>query len=364
MGADDMKVAIIGAGLAGLSCAHELELHGIYPDIYERNTFIGEQHQHVTAILEVVDRPIKDAVKYFKNRCNLDIKPLNTINSILHYSPNKVTEIKGNLGYFFERGKTEGTVKNQLYSMLRHSNVYLGEYADFQDLSKKYDYVVIASGTSDFTRELGCWYEWINTYVKGAIVLGDFNPNQLVVWLNKDYCKNGYTYLMPFDTKRACIAQVVREVDEREVDRFWELFIDTENIKYKIIEEFKLNHKSGYVYPHKVGNIYLAGDAGGVIEPFLGFGQLAAITMGVLAARSIAKGKDYEKLVKPIVKHNLRLHEFRKVFNMCNNTSYDVLVSALNLPVLKHLIYYTPINVVRIGSMLAKMVPKQKITEK
>jgi len=36
-----MRVAIIGAGLAGLSCAHELERYGVSPVIFEKNSYIG-----------------------------------------------------------------------------------------------------------------------------------------------------------------------------------------------------------------------------------------------------------------------------------------------------------------------------------
>lgn len=64
-----MKVAIIGAELSGLACAHELEMHGIPPEIYEQNDFIEDRDTHVSAILTIVDRPIADAIQYFHNTC-------------------------------------------------------------------------------------------------------------------------------------------------------------------------------------------------------------------------------------------------------------------------------------------------------
>lgn len=354
-----MKVAIIGAGLSGLSCAHELEQYGIQPVIYERSGYIGEQHPHVAAILEIIHRPIKDCVDFFREKLYLDIKPLDTVNTIIHYSPNKVTAIKGNFGYFFKRDKSKEDLKNQLYSQLRNPEVHFNRVGDYESLAREYDYVVIANGSVDYTRELGCYKEWLNTYVKGAVVEGDFDPNALLVWLNKDYCKNGYAYLCPFSSKRAAIALVVTEVSEHEVGLFWEKFLYTENIKYSIQEEFTLNHNSGHVYPHKLGNIYFAGNAGGVIDPFLGFGQMSALISGVAAARSIVKGKDYEKLINRVVKSNIKLHEFRKVFDMSGNNAYDFLFSSISVPGIKHLIYYTSFNVIKHGSKIMKLVPKK-----
>lgn len=354
-----MKVAIIGAGLAGLSCAHELERHGIAPVVYERNSFIGEQHPHASAILEIIHRPVKDVLEYFNKKLCLDLKPLNTVDSIIHHSPNKITAIKGSFGYFFRRDRSKDDLKNQIYDKLRKTEFRFNEIGDYETLAKEYDHVVVANGTSEYTRELGCWKEWLNTYVMGAILEGDFDPNALLVWINKDYCKNGYAYLCPFNEKRAAMALVVTEVGEHEIEIFWENFLDTESLKYTILEEFKLNHNSGHVYPHKVGNIYLAGNAGGGVDPFLGFGQLSALTMGVSAGRSIAKGKDYEKLISKEVKNNIKMHEFRKVFDMSGNNGYDYLFSTISIPGVKHLIYHTPFDIIKYGSFAMRGVPKK-----
>jgi digeranylgeranylglycerophospholipid reductase len=353
-------VAIIGAGLAGLSCALELEKHGIGTVIYEKNSYIGEQNPNVGAILEISHRPIKDSLKYFRNEFGIDIKPLNTINRVIHYSQNNVTEIKGNFGYFIKRNKDLDDIKNQLYSKLKNTRILFNEYQDYQPLSKKYDYVVIANGDNSFSSELGCWIEdWTNTYVYGAAALGDFDPNTFIVWVNKNYCKNGYAYLAPFDSKKAAIGLVITDVNEREVEYFWKLFLYTENIKYSFVEEFKLNHKSGYVYPHRVGNIFLAGNAGGALDPFLGFGIMNSISTGVMAARSIAGGGDYEKLIKSFMKRNIQFYEFRKALNITSNSGYDALIASLGMPGIKHVMYYTPLNVVRYGSYILKLIRKR-----
>ncbi|TCO74959.1 NAD(P)/FAD-dependent oxidoreductase [Marinisporobacter balticus] len=357
-----MKVAIIGAGLSGLSCAHELEMNGINPTIYEKNDYIGEAHPHVGGDLRIVHRPIKDSITYYK-KLGIELKPLNKVNRIVHYSPNKRTVINGDLGYFLKRGKEQDSCKNQIYAQLKKSKILFNQLADYENLSKKYDYVVIANGNSNFTEELGCWQQWVTTHVRGAIVLGDFDPNALIVWINKDYCKNGYVYLTPFNNKRASLISITTDVNEKQIDWFWEAFLYTENIKYTIIEEFKLQHKTGYVYPHKTENIYFVGNAAGSIDPFLGFGVMNSITTGIMAARSILYGKDYEKLIKDRVVANMHMHAFRKAYNRMSNKDYDLLITAIGLPGIKQLFYDTGLNVVEHGGGILGMMNKIKKNE-
>lgn len=357
-----MKVAIIGGGLAGFSCAHELEMHGITPVIYERNGFVGEPYPHCIAILGISHRPIKDSIKYFSKNLNINVTPLNTLNSIIHNAPHITTNITGNLGYLFKFTTDSDSLKNQIYSKLKNTEMRFNEVADYQNLSKQYDYVVVATGNYSFTQELGCWQEWLQGYLKGAVVLGDFNPNQLIMWLNKDYCKNGYAYLTPYDSGKANLVLVVTDVNEKEVEDYWQLFLDRENIKYKIVEEFKIEHRGGFVYPLQVDNIFFTGNSAGGLDPFLGFGAINATTTGVAVARTIALGQDYEKQVKTIIKRNAQMRQFRKVFNNLTNKDYDNIVSMIGIPVLKHWLYSFPlnINVAKYGAFASKFVLDNK----
>ncbi|MCG8402729.1 MAG: FAD-dependent oxidoreductase [Firmicutes bacterium] len=140
-----MRVAIIGAGLAGLSCAHELERYGIRTVIYEKNSFIGEPYPHITAVVNISHRPIKDSVQYFKKRLNIEVAPLNTIDRLIHHSPNSVSTIEGDLGYVFNYTKDKNSLKYQIYSRLKKTKILFNEFADYKILSVKYDYVVVAT---------------------------------------------------------------------------------------------------------------------------------------------------------------------------------------------------------------------------
>lgn len=350
-----MKVAIIGAGLAGLACAHELERYGVNPVIYERSGHIGDQHPHVSAILEIIHRPKRDIIEYFRE-LGLDIRPLTALNNIIHHSPNKSMTLTGNLGYMFLRDRGPLDFKQQIYSKLKKTKVLFNEFGDYEDLRKSYDYVVIANGASDYTKELGVWKIWLETFVKGAVVLGNFDPTALTVWIDKNYCKNGYVYMTPFNDKKASIAMVASEVNEQETDVCWEMFLAAEDVRYPIVQEFKLNHSAGFVYPHRVGNIFFVGNAAGVVDPFLGFGQIGCLETGVMAARSISTGQDYEKLIAGIVEANLQLMEFRKSFNRLDNSGYDKLLSVIGLPGIRHAVYYSRLNAVKYGAYLMRLI--------
>jgi flavin-dependent dehydrogenase len=351
-----MKVAIIGAGISGLACAGELEKYGISPVIFEKKSYIGDAYAHVSVILEIIHRPIRDVLRYLRDNFDIDIKPINTINTIVHNSPGISTTIKGNFGYFLKNNREPDCVRNQLKNRLRKSVIELDTFGDYDKLEKQYDRIVIATGQSIQAKELGCWQQWTASYVKGACVEGNFDPNTLTMWLNKDYCKDGYAYLTPFSRERASLVLVVTDVEEKEVDNYWSLFLNAENIKYEIIETFKLPHNAGYVYPPALGKFIFVGNAAGGFEPFLGFGLLHGIIMGISAARTIATGKSYEKQIKSVISENIRMRYIRKTFNTLTNRGYDNIVSLIGMPGIKQVLYDSRINIVKAGAFLSRFL--------
>ena len=344
-----MRVAIIGGGLSGIVCAIQLQRAGITADLFERNSDLAEPYRHVGAALEIVLRPIKDPLRYLNYHYNINLKPSGMVKKVVHNSPSASTTITGNIGYFLHRGAGSDTIDNLLARDLQ-CKIFLNTEADYKDLKKDYDYVVVASGCPSEAKELGIWQDNIHMSVKGAVVSGTFDTDTFIVWINKDYCKSGYAYLAPFNDREASIALAVDGIGPEAVDVYWDTFTKTESINYKILETFKRVHYSGFVSPHRVDNLFFIGNAGGCLDPLLGFGVFPSIVTASEAAKSIAYGTDYEAAIKDVVDINRKLLEFRKVFNILDNKAYDLLIRSLGLPGVNSLVYqWNKLNVLKLG---------------
>lgn len=337
-----MKIAIIGAGLSGLSCAQEFQRHGVAPDIFEIKNTIGDILEYPVVNLKIFDRFLGSPIGYLNRNYNLEIKPLNKLKKITMIGPNKTIIVRGNLGYIFYKGQDEKSLEHQLYSRVKIPIVF-DAYIDALNIMENYDYIIEARGDCTIAQRLGLFTSTFKGYSRIATVLDEFNPKELKMWFNTEYSKQCYAYLLPYNKERGTLVLSINNVSTRELDYYWNNFLNMENIQYEIIETRDLKHNLGLVIPTRYKNIYFVGNAGGCMDSFMGFGFINAIESGIMAARSIIENKDYNKMMKPIIEANKLKHEYRKMINSMDNKDLDKLLRLLDLPVLKQIIYKNPL---------------------
>jgi flavin-dependent dehydrogenase len=349
-----MKIAIIGAGLAGLSCAGELVKNGIYPTIFEKKSYIGKDYLFSSTTLRLLDRTYRSSVKYLNKRYNLNLKPFSHLKEITMIAPQKKTIVRGNLGYIYMRGEEKNSLENQLAYGL-NANIIFDTYININDIKNDFDYIIVATGDEVIPKEMGVWTTTFNACTRVAIVLGDFKVDSVKMWVNDDYSKSCYGYIAPYSTKNGRLLLSVDNITVYELDYYWDKFFNEENLSYDIIETKDIEYSIGTTSSAKIDNIYLVGNSAGLIDDFLGFGAVNAIESGILAAHSIVKGVDYNKLIKPIKNHVAKLHNFRKALNTFDNKDFNKLISFLGFPVVKQFIYNNPLIKGQNLSFIAKI---------
>ncbi len=337
-----MKIAIIGAGVSGLACALELQNNGIKPDIFEKKSVVGDALDYTIANLKIFDRFLGSPMGHLKRTSSIKIQPINKLKKITMISPNNKSTVSGNLGYVFLKGQDEKSLENQMFSELKIPIVF-DSHIEALKIKNEYDYIIAAEGDCTIAKELGVFTKTFNGHSRIASILGAFDPNHLKMWMNTEYCKHCYVYLLPYSKERATLVLSIDNVSHRDLDYYWNKFIKMESIQYEMTETRDLEHNLGLVRPTRFENIYMIGNAGGCMDSFMGFGFVNAIDSGVMAAQSIIKNQDYNNMMCPITKDNRLKHEYRIMINSMKNNDFDRLLTFLNLPGIKPMIYRNPL---------------------
>lgn len=353
-----MKIAIIGAGLGGLACALECERLGIIPDVFERDESAGWPWYCIVHWLNLLHRDKGDIRDYFREKYNIDIRPINPCKELVMKGPDTKINISGNLGYLIRRGKQVDSIENQLYRSLKRTPVHFNRPADYKELSKKYDYVVVATGKDTVPKELGIWQDYGLVHLRGGLAYGAFKPTSTTVYFNEKYAGRGFARLGPINTTQAIIGMCQIGDSEYEIDSLYKDFLEFEGL-----EDLEFNYKfsipmwsTGKVSKFKIDNILLVGRSAGLTERLLGTGAVEALISGVLAARSMIKGKDYNSLVQPLQDHIENISALRTPFEKLDNDGLNNLLRAIGTPGIKQLIYNTNINLTDIvGSIQRKL---------
>ena len=154
-----MRIAIIGAGLAGLACAIECERLGVVPDVFERDESVGMKFPFLNELCGLFSRNIeKDTI---------------------------ITELR----------------------KLKKTPIFYNSPANYKELSKKYDYVVVASGKDTESAEMGVWEDQGQVSTLSGIALGKFQIENLAIYFNTDYAGSGFARVSPFSTTLNWVAR-------------------------------------------------------------------------------------------------------------------------------------------------------------
>lgn len=346
-----MKVAIMGAGLAGLSCAKYLEDNNITPVIFEKRHRVGERFPNMEAIIQLVNRPLKDPLVHINKKYNLNLMPSGITHTLEINSPNNKVILTGpNIGYTTIRGHDDRSLECQLFKQIK-TKIKYNSRVTWQELEKDFDWVVVATGDPTISRELGVWKTDTEGFLKGCIVKGNFDKGVSKIWLNQTLSKQCMVYFAPFDTETASYCTVAIPSSPEELDTLWSRTIDELKINPVPKTEFKVEeYKMGRATSKQIGKIILTGAAGGFVEPFMGFGQVPSILSGVYAAESIISGKDYTKLISWFEKSYNDFLTLRKYVNKLDNEGFDKLVSFLNLPKVSNILANTNLPAIRMAA--------------
>ncbi len=353
-----MKVAIIGAGLSGLSCAIELEKHGINPDIYEKKDYVGDECDFTAVILRMFEPYPSSPHRYLDRRYGLRVKPFDRIQDMTLKTRSKSLHVNGKSGHMYIRGKYPESLGNQLASQLS-SRIMLKRLVEPSDLKGDYQYIVAANGSS-VPQQLNMWVSTLKGYARVASVVGQAPASSVKIWFNTLYSKRCFCLLAPslFNTSRLML--VVDNISRNELSHYWECFLEKENFHSIITGIRDRPFDVGHPKSLTCGNIYFTGDAGGFLDSFMGFGITSAIESGIMAARDIAVGKDYTRQSAKILKHKQKINMFRRLVSEFSDSDYDLLVSLLSIPGIKQLIYKNPFFHVHSVSLLAKNLARYK----
>ncbi len=356
-----MKVAIMGAGLSGLSCALTLEKHGIMPDIYETGAQVGDRFVYGEIFFGLTARPVRDCVTYLANELGIYLNPVYMIRTMSIHGPGETAVMEGNLGHSNIRGRHEKAMEKHLQQQLQ-SPIRFRSQVTYEELLEDYTHVVVATGETTIARRLKNYDLALTVSMKGCTVSGSFDLNRVYTWLNDAYCPKGYGYLIPLSDKEASVViafpdyPMNQNVDIHSLwDNFFPRVCSDLQQTLTVTDDFEIHHYPiGISRESRIGNTFFVGNNFGSIMPFLGFGQFSSLATGVYAAWDMCGLGDYGKLTRSLRKSYDNSLILRKAIEQIGNDQLDSIVKWLDTPVGHKLFNMKQVDLLRAASYLLR----------
>ncbi|MBO8137671.1 MAG: FAD-dependent oxidoreductase [Desulfotomaculum sp.] len=331
-----MKIAIIGAGIAGMACALELEKLGIKPDIYEKSYKAGSLAPFSAAMMNLGLTQSDSQIKHLIKQYHLKINPLSEIKKIVIHTPTDKLSLSGSFGYLLKIGQDKESVHQQLYKKL-NTGVKFKTDVNYFEIKNKYDWVVLADGSISIPIKLNIYQPTFQGWVRSAYLTGNFKPTVVKFWFDREYAREGFGCLTPFNEKSASLLLLVNGITRQELHDYWNTFVNKAGIKQASTGCFETEFQTGMLSSHVVDNTVIIGHSGGFVEAIWTQGIYFSLISGLEAARCIVKGEDYNQKIKPLIEANQKLYYLRQQLNKLDNAGLDLLIKIIKIPGIKHL---------------------------
>ena len=333
-----INVAIMGAGLSGLSCAIELERQGIYPTIFERRSRIGDRFINGEVFADIFSRPVKDEIKYLAEKHQIYVQPPSNINELTLYSANRQATLHGPIGFVSIRGRHEDSLENQLARQVQ-SKVKFNVEKPYEELLREYTHVVMATGDAEYVKKIQPFKVGLTVTLKGVTVEGGFSRTRVICWFDNRFAPHtGYGFLIPFSEKEATLVFAHPEyngVSAYNKDELWKRFKTraTRDLRQilKVTDTFEVNeYTMGIAESPRIGNTLFVGNCLGTMMPLMGFGQFPSILSGIYAAKDICGIGKFEELTAPLRGSYYNSLALRRFVESLDNEGIDKIIELLN----------------------------------
>jgi flavin-dependent dehydrogenase len=324
-----MKIAVVGAGIAGTTCARELYKLGHEVEVFEMSA-----RDKATR-----PRQMEGSINLLQNIPA--IEPTSHMKKILLHSPNVTASLNGKVGFFYEVGGKNGVdAKARKNTEELLPILYSTRIESKNQLQNEFQVIVAADGyRSALAKNAGFFDSRTPNRIGvgvGFTVKGDFDPELIEIWLDNHLSSHGYSYIIPFSEHEASLvsasigktinnASYVQRLKELAQLRKWEL--QDEWVDFESWHDFSS-------YAHE--NLYVIGNAASLTEPAFGFGLKWAIQSAKLCARALSENIDYNHLVRKELLPELESFEgMRKFFDNAETEDYDKFVQTFKNPLVK-----------------------------
>lgn len=297
-----MAVKILGAGLSGLSAAINLAKEGKDVEVFERKSDVGQQTKpNYQGLLRTHGDPM-GYLKSYNLEPKFDLLRL-TKAFICTRKRDIDVALKEPVDFVMRGGKE--SLEYGLYNQAKSLGVRF--YFDRKMEDSNVDIVATGHRRCDMLA-FGCVYEDL-----------DFPRDKFLYMHDDRYSPRGwYLYITPLPQGRFKIVNCTSQPHVKMTKRLYFKALKERKILKDIvgnrtpIATFGGFGGCDFQKSAVKGKTLYVGEAAGFQDPFRGFGMNYALESGYLAAKSILKGEDYDKMWKKHFKRRIKSDLYRR----------------------------------------------------